>query len=234
MTNKPQLFLLHFAGGNTYSFQFLKQYLPEFEFLPLELPGRGRRIKETLITEFDHAVEDIYNQVLKHLRGAAFMIYGHSMGSVIALKVAANLEISGFNPLQIIVSGNPGPGIRENKSRYLMEQDVFKEELRSIGGVPEEVLANEELFNFFVPILKADFEVVEKNEMILFNPVKAPIYAIMGAEEEKAAQIINWKNFTLSNFQYQILEGNHFFIYRHAAQIAGIIRECYKCHPANR
>ncbi|HAP63992.1 MAG TPA: thioesterase, partial [Cytophagales bacterium] len=38
-TEQPQLFLLHFAGGNCYSFQFLKNIVPQqISFLPLELP----------------------------------------------------------------------------------------------------------------------------------------------------------------------------------------------------
>jgi external thioesterase TEII len=48
MMEKPQLFLLHFAGGSCYSFQFMLPYLKDFNVLPIELPGRGRRIKESL------------------------------------------------------------------------------------------------------------------------------------------------------------------------------------------
>ena len=49
---KPQLFLLHFAGGNKYSFNFLKKYLESaFELVSIELPGRGDRMSEKLITD---------------------------------------------------------------------------------------------------------------------------------------------------------------------------------------
>ena len=41
----------------------------------------------------------------------------------------------------------------------------FKEELRSLGGVPEEILEDEDLYNYFSPIMRADFEILEKNKL---------------------------------------------------------------------
>lgn len=224
----PQLFLLHFAGGSVYSYQFLKPFLHEFECVPLELPGRGKRIKEPLLTDFNNAVQDIYQQVQFHLRAGPFLIYGHSMGSLMALEVARLLESCNKPPAGIIVSGNAGPGTDDRKKRYLMEPEAFKMELRKIGGVSEELMANEELFDFFIPMLKADFEIVEKEEAFpIFSAVRSPIFAIMGNREEYADKIANWKHFTASDFEYTILEGDHFFIYDRARELADIIKACY-------
>ncbi|HEU4555731.1 MAG TPA: alpha/beta fold hydrolase [Chitinophaga sp.] len=227
--NKPKLFLLHFAGGSVYSFQFLKSYLPEFEFIPLELPGRGKRVKEKIIKDFELAAEDIYHQIVAHTGVKDFLIYGHSMGAAIALKVANLLEKAEKFPSCIIVSGSPGPGVRDNKKRYLLEKGDFKEELKRIGGMPEEVLSNDELFSYFEPLLKADFEVVEKSDLLPFYaPVETPIYAIMGSEEENVVNIGNWKRFTSAHFVAEVLNGDHFFINNHAERIAEIIKSCYR------
>lgn len=225
---KPQLYLLHFAGGSIYSFEFLKPYLPEFEFIPLELPGRGKRIRESFIRDLDEAAMDIYRQVEKNLKGQRFLLYGHSMGSTLALKVAGLLEKRKASPLSIIVSGNAGPGVYDPKKRYLMDNSAFKAELRLIGGMPEEVLQNEELLDFFEPLLKADFEIVEKEAFPIIPPITAPIYAIMGTDEEHTSQIENWSNYTSSDFEYELLEGNHFFIYKYPAKLADIIKSRYE------
>src|SRR5262249_8544650 len=108
---RPQLFLLHFAGGNCYSFQFIMPLLQRFEIIPLELPGRGRRMKESLLKDFDLAAQDIYHQLTGKLTSASFIIYGHSMGAYLALRVANMLEKAGKFPAFVIVSGNAGPGI---------------------------------------------------------------------------------------------------------------------------
>lgn len=158
------------------------------------------------------------------------------MGAYLTLRVANMLENTGRYPACIIVSGNAGPGVHaENKKpRYLLGREEFIEELKILGGLPPELLENEELFNFFEPVLRADFRIVELNELENEPPVQAPIYALMGNEEEKVAEIDNWGRFTTGYFQSAILEGNHFFIYRHSGRIAGIINAFYQGLPARR
>jgi external thioesterase TEII len=224
---KPQLFLLHFAGGNCYSFQFMALYLKEFEVIPLELPGRGRRMGEPLLYDFDQAAQDIFNQLVQRLNPFPCFIYGHSMGTYLALRVANMLERIGQAPAYVIVSGNAGPGMHDPKNRYEMPHDAFVEELRNIGGVPEELLENKELFNFFEPVLRADFQVAEKNDLTGEPPVRSPLYAMMGSSEDHVQSITNWKKFTQSRFDYSILEGGHFFIHKHPRKIASIIADCY-------
>ena len=76
---KPQLFLLHFAGGNCYSFQFMIPLLNNFSVIPLELAGRGARINEPLKRNLYSAAQDIKNQILNKLDGSNFIIYGHGI-----------------------------------------------------------------------------------------------------------------------------------------------------------
>lgn len=226
---RPQLFLLHFAGGNCYSFQFLAPLLTDFEVITLELPGRGKRLNEPLLREFDEAAIDMYKQMLARLTAAPFLIYGHSMGAYLALRVANLLEKAGRFPAGIIVSGNAGPGVRraDRKTRYLLDRPEFVTELKQLGGLPPELIENEELFSFFEPILRADFEIVERNELTKEPAVQAPLYAIMGSLEEEVESIDNWSRFTSSRFNAEILEGNHFFIHKHPRRIAGIISTFY-------
>jgi external thioesterase TEII len=226
--SKPQLFLLHFAGGNCFSFQFMRPYLTEFEFIPLELPGRGKRINERLLTDLDSASKDIFGQIRSLLSGDHFLIYGHSMGAVIALKVAGLLEAMDIFPIQLVVTGNPGPGVKRDKVRSLMQDEEFKKELKEIGGMPEEILSNKEIFDFFEPILRADFEVAEAADNELLPLINAPIYAIMGSGEERTDEIGSWRLFTRSGFESKILQGGHFFIYDHVQTIAATIKNCYQ------
>jgi external thioesterase TEII len=225
---RKQIYLLHFAGGNVYSFQFLKKYFSQsYEFIPLELPGRGKRMAERLINSVDSAVSDYVSQIEKHRNGQPFIVYGHSMGASLGLEVTKKMELRGDRPLRLIVSGNAGPGIHENKRRYLMDEDNFKNELRELGGVPEEVLNDPDLFGFFEPIMRADFEILESErktdngEIVL----ETPIIALMGDSEDKSDQISNWKTFSTKEVKTVIWSGNHFFIHDHAAHLAKLITE---------
>jgi len=227
---KPQLFLLHFAGGNCYSFQFMTALLKDFDVIALELPGRGKRMGQELLTDFDAAADDMFAQVKQKLSGATLLLYGHSMGAYLALRIANRLEREGIVPACVVVSGNPGPATTERpkKERYLMEHEAFKAELIKIGGVPEELLANEELFGFFEPILRADFRIAENHGMENEPATSAPLFAMMGSDEEQVEAIGNWERYTTAGFRYEILKGDHFFIHKHPRRIAAILRERYQ------
>lgn len=227
---KAQLFLLHFAGGNAYSFNAITSQLEGVSVIPLELPGRGRRIQERLLQDFDLAAADLFNQIVLKLNGAPFLIYGHSMGAYLGLRIANMLECVGRPPAYLIVSGNAGPGIKYKRSvkRYLLGKEAFIEELKTLGGVPEQVFQDSELFNFFEPILRADFQIVETNELANESAIATPLYALMGSEEENVDQLANWGRFTRSDFCSEILQGNHFFIHKHAGRMAEILRGLYE------
>lgn len=220
---KAQLFLLHFAGGNCYSLQFLLPYLNHFNTILPELPGRGRRLEESLLTDFQDAASDLANSIKMHADGSPIFIYGHSMGATLALKIAAIMEAENMPPARLIVSGNAGPGTSLRRNIHMLPAEAFKDELRRLGGMPEEILLDEELFSFFEPIIRADFEIAHKHDLISLPPVKTDIYAVMGTEEESAGKIDNWGRFTNGKFSKEILRGGHFFIKHHAKRIADII-----------
>lgn len=225
---KPQLFLLHFAGGNCYSYNFLIPYLiHHFDIHTLELPGRGKRINEPLIRHYTSAISDLYDQLISKRTETDYIIYGHSMGATLALALTEKIEQKIQPPLHIIVSGNPGPGIKDI-CRYNLPKDLFIQELKTLRGMPKEFFEDEELYHFYEPILRADFEVLEKDELNFTNyKIKTPIYAIMGKEEEGALQINNWKNYTSGLCQTTLLIGDHFFIHQHPKTLATIIKNCY-------
>jgi len=224
---KPQLFLLHFAGGNCYSFNFMLPHLKEFEVVTIELPGRGRRIMEDLLKDFDSAALDVYKQIRSRIGSAPYLIYGHSMGAHVGLRVANLLCRAGYAPAYLVVSGNAGPSGKKKKFTYLLGKRDFISHLRKLGGISSEVIENDELFSVFEPILRADFELVERSEIAGEPPLGIPIYAVMGTEESRSAEIGNWANYTYIHFDYEILSGDHFFIHKHPGRIADIVKECY-------
>lgn len=229
--NKTQLFMLHFSGGNCYSFQFIKPHLPaDYEFHPLELPGRGKRIKEELMLTEAAAIDDLVAQITSRRNRQPYLIFGHSMGAALGLKVCKRLEELRDPPERLIVAGNAGPGTgKEDKCRSKMNDEELKDELRKLGGVSEEVLGNDDLFNFFAPIMRSDFRILEEGEEITPEfKLRSPITAVMGDKEETSEKIGNWKNFTFSEFRSYLLPGNHFFIHDHPSDLMKIINNCYE------
>lgn len=217
---KTQLFLLHFAGGNCYSYQFLiDQLSKEFEIHPLELPGRGKRMQESLLTDITSTTEDYYRQLIEKRNNQPYIIYGHSMGSVLGLYVSYKMEQKGDAPQKLIVTGSAGPTIGFSEPRFDLPTPAFKLELKKLGGIPEEVFEHQELFDFFSPVLRADFQVLEGNPLPNVR-IETDIQAIIGDQDRNAHALDRWHNHTSGTVNCETMPGGHFFIHEHVEWIS--------------
>jgi surfactin synthase thioesterase subunit len=230
---EPQIFLLHFAGGNCYSFHFLKKHFePEIQFIPLELPGRGKRMLEPFLTERELAVQDYSEQIRQKRNAQPFVIYGHSMGASLGLEVAAAFVKTGDLPSALVVSGKAWPITGTNHQRYLASEHDFKEGLRTLGRTPENVLENKKLFDYFSKAMRADFEIVEKKKIAGLENLRLPfpIIAVMGHMDEGVAEIEQWQRLSSKKGHSEILPGGHFFIHDHPERLAGIMKQGFFTH----
>lgn len=225
---KPQVFILHYAGGNVYSFQALAEKLRHaFAVEPLELPGRGRRMRETILQDKNEAVADYVRQIRARRTAAPFVVFGHSMGATLGFSVVKELERLNDAPVCFIASGNPGPNVREREQYSQLPRKEFFDKLREMGGITDALSDNQELLDFFEPILRGDFALLEKaTEKISFT-INTPIHAVMGTNEKYREHIQNWGKYTTGGFEYEVLNGNHFFVFEHTKHLQSIIEKAF-------
>jgi medium-chain acyl-[acyl-carrier-protein] hydrolase len=145
-----------------------------------------------------------------------FVFYGHSMGGLVGFELIRLLRKEGGpQPLHFFVSGCRGPHVidRERLTYNLPEAELI-EELRTLDGTPEEVLENPELMQVLLPILRADFEVVETYEYSEDRPLSVPISALGGLQDEKieSHHLEAWREQTTAACSVRMLPGNHFFL----------------------
>jgi surfactin synthase thioesterase subunit len=227
VSSKPQLFLLHYAGGDKNSFRPLIENLqPFFQIEVPELPGRGDRMAEPFYKNKQEAVADLLAQIKKRRqKDIPYLIYGHSMGAVLGFEICYAMEKYGDAPEHFIPTGYPGPKIKNKLPIAGLPRTEFFAEVRKLGGLSDEVMEIEELLDFFEPMLRADFSLLENKENILFDEkIQTPIYAVMGNNEQYALNIRNWANYTHSGCECQIVNGNHFFINQNFNYLAQVIK----------
>jgi external thioesterase TEII len=227
MKKEKLIILIPFAGGSSYSFKGLCDELVGVDVLSLELPGRGKRIQENLLNNLDGIIKDLYDKSIEKIdEYEEYYIYGHSMGSLLGyLLIHKIISQGGKVPKHLFVSGRGGPSKAEKEDKtYLLPSKEFREKLKEMGGSPDEVLADEELMNFFEPILRSDFEVIETYQYEEKGLFDVPITSMFGNDEEVTHEEIQlWQQETTYSLTINEFPGNHFFIFKHWKEISDII-----------
>lgn len=228
MKQAINVFCLPYAGGNKYSYRDFKAKAPPFlNFIMLEYPGRGARIGEPLATDIHFIVNDLYNQIRNSINTADYAFYGHSMGGLVAYLLTVKITENQLRePLHLFITGTSGPSSlsRGEKKRFQMVQDEFIKEIRDFGGMPDEMLENNELLHYFEPILRSDFEATELYNYSHYPPLNIPITVITGTGEDlEAGDIEIWQKESLYKVDFRRLPGKHFFIFNFISEIIQII-----------
>lgn len=184
-------------------------------------------MKENLPVDIDELTNDLYQQVLQFPASQTYAIYGHSLGGLMAYKLARKLVDSGYEPpLHLFITGTTGPaaGSRGEKKRHLLGKTEFLAEIRDLDGMPEEILNNEELLYYFEPILRSDFKISEDYLHVAEAPLNIPMTVITGTEEDmELADIQLWQQETSHPVDFKRLPGKHFFIFQHTYHVIEII-----------
>jgi len=219
------LFCIPFAGGSSYSYRELEKYTADFiEVVPVELPGRGRRFSEPLITDIHELARDVGGGIRDRLH-RPYALYGHSMGGCIAYLLARRLAQEGMPlPLHLFVSGREGPSAKlKRPNRHLLPREEFVEELKRFEGTPRQVLENEELMTLFEPILRADFQANDTYVHEPGPPLDVPVTVMIGLDDNTTdEEALKWREETLHEISLLRFPGGHFFIFDHSPQMGRI------------
>jgi surfactin synthase thioesterase subunit len=224
--NKINVFCLPFAGGSKYSFwSYQRNARANLNLIPLELPGRGSRMEEPLMSDIHKIVEDIFEQI-KGLLHQPYAIYGHSMGTLSGYLLTKKIiALDCPAPLQLFFTGSAGPSIKKDKHGiYNLPRVEFFTELKKLGGVTEEVLNNAELMEIFEPVIRSDFRALSAYEYQASPAFDIPLTVMTGSEESiSSEELMTWQQETVQPVTFYKFPGNHFFIFNQADAIMNMM-----------
>jgi len=217
--------MLPFAGGNSYSYKNIIKFVPaEIIIICPELPGRGLLSDKPFITEITNLADYIFIHWISKLpEGCKYIIFGHSMGALLGYLLTCKISATRITqPVRLIVSGRQGPQfLSDREILHTLPKVDFWNKVRELGGMPEELLADELLMKYFEPILRADFKAVESYQHVISPKFNIPIGVFYGHDEGIPIEGINsWNLETTRRVEQMELLGNHFFIFDHPKIIA--------------
>ncbi|MCE3294304.1 MAG: thioesterase [Crocinitomicaceae bacterium] len=225
-----KIICLPFAGGSSYSYQTM-QNLVTGQLETIELPGRGKRIMEPLQSNTDLLVEDIFVQLQTLVEsGEKYILFGHSMGALLGYLLLCKCREKGFHlPQAFIASGANAPSypreIEEEGPTYLLDKSGFINKLRKLGGCPEEVLQHDALMDFYEPILRNDFQVVETYSYNDAEPLPLDVKVLLGEDDKVKPESAELWQKDFQSAEVYWFPGGHFFIFDHLPAITRIINE---------
>ncbi|RMH19354.1 MAG: thioesterase [Acidobacteria bacterium] len=214
-----RLFCFPNAGGGASIFRHFAAgpLPPEVEVCAVQLPGRENRLGEP---PFKRAVPlaDALAGALAPYLDRPFAFFGHSMGTVIGFELAHRLRAAGLpEPSLLVMAGRQAPHLPPKREpvHALPDADLIAR-LREYDGTPQAVLEHEELMTLMLPLLRADFELVETYEVPERPPLSCPIAVYGGLEDRDAPRpdLEAWGELTAGACRVRMFPGGHFFLHR--------------------
>lgn len=210
-----RLFCLPYAGGGARLFRKWGGALPnEVEVCPIELPSRGTRLGEPPVSDLPSLVGPMAAG-LEPLLDLPFAIFGYSMGALVGFELARVLRRRYHRePVALLVAAQNAPSVPlERSPAHLLSDEELSFTLHRSGGMSEEALGNARLMRVFLPVLRADYSVVDTYSYELERPLQCPVHLFAGMEDPLVSDrgLAGWRRETSGELMIHCFPGGHFF-----------------------
>lgn len=226
-----RLICFHHAGGSAAAFRLWPARLPEFDVCAVQLPGRANRFTEPAIADAGTLLDALV-PALVPLLDRPYAMFGHSMGSAVAAGLAQRVHAAGGRlPQRLFVCGRQAPHrpFPEWTLTGLDDADVVSGVQQRFGSLPAEVLQMPELLEMMLPVLRADFALLQTFPSTPLAPLPVEIVTFGGDADPAATpeRMRTWQSLTRGPLREHRLPGGHFNIDDHLDDVLAVVRtEC--------
>jgi medium-chain acyl-[acyl-carrier-protein] hydrolase len=210
----PLMIFPHAGAGVTAYRRLAMDQAEVFRPAIVRLPGREQRLHEPLFRSMDALIRALV-PALQPMLAAGPVLYGHSMGALVAFEVARYArDVCGVEPACLVVSGCAAPSTREpRRLRHLLSDDEFWRSVCELNGMPDEIARDRAMRDMLMPVFRADFEVCDTYAYSRGAALGCPIIAFAGDADQEAlpAEMAAWAEETTGSFRHRTVPGDHFF-----------------------
>ncbi|WP_405686733.1 thioesterase II family protein [Streptomyces sp. NBC_00057] len=215
--DRPTLRLVCFphAGGAASAFRSWPDRVPaDVEVLAVRYPGRQDRFLEDCVDAMDELAGAI-TAALEPYVAQPLAFFGHSMGASVAYEVAARTwRAHGRGPVRLFVSSQTAPHRMRDRFAHLMDDEALVEEVRRLGGVDGEALADPDVRELVLPAIRADFKLSSGYRPEAPERLDMPVVAYVGEKDPDvtATDLAAWADVSGAGFRRHVFPGDHFYL----------------------
>ena len=225
-----RLFCLPYAGGGAAVYRGWQEVAPPgVQVLALELPGRGTRLREAPLQRLAPLIRSMADALTDAL-DRPYALFGHSMGALLVFELARALRRRPVRqPAHLFISAAGSPTTPPPRPLlHCATDDEIRRRLTELGGTPLDLLDNVELMRLMLPVLRADFSVLETYEYRDEAPLATPL-TVLGGRSDRIVPpkaLDEWRQHTSAGSRLRLFPGDHFFLHGTTAEVmTAVVRD---------
>ncbi|MFG2295499.1 thioesterase II family protein [Streptomyces sp. NPDC048603] len=221
-TARRRLLCLPPAGGAAHLYRGWAASLPAgTEVLAVELPGHGSRLTEEPLTRMADVVDGVIT-ALESLPDPSLptVVLGHSMGAVIGWELCLALRHYSGRPVRGLVSVAAQAPTRPAPARWRAGAQSTEAELLDLldnsRSLPPELRHNPEFLDFYLPVLRADLEILARHVPRREAPLPCELRVYTGESDPLVGEADAWPwdgAETEGRRAFAAFPGGHFFLH---------------------
>lgn len=223
---KPQaplrLYCFPYAGGNAQIFSSWHTLTANnIEIVAVQYPGRSERFMESPIDNCTAMAKTIAADI-SAVTDKPFALLGYSMGGAIAYETLRYLEQA---PQALFLCASRPPQIN-SKQRHVYADAQLIEEIKTLGGIDERLLQDQEMRALIIAMMRADFKLLDTYQA-LPQRLACPAHIIYGADDPHVPphSARHWGELCQGEVFYHEIKGEHFFMRSHRDELLNYIKQ---------
>ncbi|GAA1383012.1 thioesterase II family protein [Catellatospora chokoriensis] len=225
--------LPHAGGGAATARALALAAPPGWDVVGIRLPGREQRLAEQPVCAMGELAADVAATVRSDPRRAPnVVLIGQCFGAALAVTVAGLLGDGAPVGLAGVVAASPPESTFLNGAAWVDAADTeFLTELDRLGGVPAAVLADEELLELVLPVLRSDVAALHSIAGTAPAVLDVPVVAVGGIGDPLHDErvLAEWVTYGRGGWSARA-DGGHFLLGDAPATLAAEIGALLRRH----
>lgn len=219
LDNNEDIALICFphAGGTASFFAKWGNYFKgNAAILPVQYPMREKRIRDVMPNSVIELAKQFVDENIELLKNRKFAFFGHCSGSIVAYEACKYAEEKyNVKPLVLIASACMSPKNFNVPILSDLDEKSLIQKIKDYGYIPDELLNNEMMFQYFLPIVRKDFHIQEQYKCTNEVKIDSKIVTMYGIEDSNIndiEKIKDWERYTSKDYVFTSFKGNHFYL----------------------